>query len=60
MWGSEHASPDIGWDVAWVSWLNISVLVGSLALALFNAAKDDVARRFAYAYALISVGVLVR
>jgi uncharacterized membrane protein YidH (DUF202 family) len=43
----------------WVSWLNISVLLGTLALALFNAARDDVARGFAYSYALISIGVLV-
>jgi len=35
------------------------VLLGTLALALFNASKDEVARNFAYAYALISIGVLV-
>lgn len=44
---------------AWVSWLNLSILIGALALALFNASKDDIARNFAYAYALISAGVLV-
>ncbi|KAL0953262.1 hypothetical protein HGRIS_004512 [Hohenbuehelia grisea] len=43
----------------WVSWLNISILLGTLALALFNASKDQIARNFAYVYALISVGVLV-
>lgn len=43
----------------WVSWLNLSILIGALALALFNASKDDIARNFAYAYALISAGVLV-
>ncbi|KAG6862476.1 hypothetical protein C0995_000022 [Termitomyces sp. Mi166 len=43
----------------WVAWLNISVLLGTLALALFNASKDEIATRFAYAYALISVGVLI-
>lgn len=46
--------------LAWVSWLNISVLLGALSLALFNASKDQIARDFAYAYALISIGVLVR
>jgi hypothetical protein len=44
---------------AWISWLNLSVLLGTLAIALFNASRDVVARRFAYAYALISIGVLV-
>ncbi|KAG1781720.1 hypothetical protein EV702DRAFT_1193194 [Suillus placidus] len=43
----------------WISWLNLAVLLGTLALALFNASKDVVARRFAYAYALISIGVVV-
>ncbi|KAG5717339.1 Vacuolar transporter chaperone 2 [Termitomyces sp. T112] len=43
----------------WVAWLNISVLLGTLALALFNASKDEIATRFAYGYALISVGVLI-
>ena len=47
-------------SIAWISWLNISVLIGTLALALFNASEDnEVARTFAYAYAVISVGVLV-
>jgi len=44
---------------AWVSWLNISVLLATLSLGLFNASKDDIARRFAYVYAVISVCVLV-
>lgn len=44
---------------AWVSYLNIAVLIGTLSLALFNASKDEVARNFAYAYAIISVIVLV-
>ncbi|KAJ7593371.1 hypothetical protein C8J56DRAFT_930919 [Mycena floridula] len=43
----------------WVAWLNLSVLLGTLALALFNASQDVVARYFAYFYALISIGVLV-
>ncbi|KAK7032283.1 hypothetical protein VNI00_013242 [Paramarasmius palmivorus] len=43
----------------WVAWLNLSVLLGTLALALFNASKDVVARRFAYTYAVISIGVLI-
>ena len=45
---------------AWVSYLNMSVLIGTLAVALFNASKDPVARNFAYLYAVISVGILVR
>ncbi|THH00373.1 hypothetical protein EW026_g2142 [Hermanssonia centrifuga] len=44
----------------WVSYLNIAVLIGTLSLALFNASKDQIARNFAYIYAAISVGVLVR
>ncbi|KAK7033291.1 vacuole non-autophagic-related protein, partial [Favolaschia claudopus] len=43
----------------WVAWLNIAVLIGTLALALFNASKDQIARNFAYFYALVSVGVMV-
>ncbi|GBE87854.1 hypothetical protein BKA93DRAFT_828295 [Sparassis latifolia] len=43
----------------WVSYLNISVLIGSLAVALFNASKDKIARDFAYVYAGISIGVLI-
>ncbi|KAF7312522.1 DUF202 domain-containing protein [Mycena indigotica] len=43
----------------WVAWLNIAVLLGTLALALFNASKDPIARAFAYVYALISIGVLI-
>ncbi|KAG7089358.1 hypothetical protein E1B28_011048 [Marasmius oreades] len=43
----------------WVAWLNLSVLLGTLALALFNASKDNIARNFAYIYAVISVGVLI-
>jgi len=43
----------------WISWLNLSVLIGTLALALFNSSKENpVARTFAYTYAIISVGVL--
>lgn len=44
---------------AWVAYLNIGVLIGALALALFNASKDDVARNFAYFYAVVSVGIIV-
>jgi hypothetical protein len=44
---------------AWVSYLNIGVLIGTFALALFNASKDDVARNFAYFYAAVSVGIVV-
>ncbi|KAG6857377.1 hypothetical protein H0H87_004738 [Tephrocybe sp. NHM501043] len=43
----------------WIAWLNIAILLGTLALALFNTSKDTIATRFAYAYALISVGVLI-
>ncbi|KAF5391599.1 hypothetical protein D9757_002535 [Collybiopsis confluens] len=43
----------------WVSWLSLAVLLGTLSLALFNASKDDVARKFAYTYAVISIGVLI-
>lgn len=39
--------------------MNVAVLMGTLSLALFNASKDEVARNFAYIYALISVGILV-
>ena len=46
--------------IAWISWLNLSVLVGTLALALYNASKDNqVARMFAHIYPAISAGVLV-
>lgn len=38
----------------------MSVLIGTLAVALFNASKDTVARNFAFLYATISVGILVR
>lgn len=44
---------------AWVSWLNVSMLVATLSLGLFNASKDDIARNFAYVYAFISVAILV-
>lgn len=45
--------------LAWIAWLNISILLGTLSLGLFNASKDDIARRFAYVYAFISVAILV-
>ncbi|KAF4596242.1 hypothetical protein EYR38_007619 [Pleurotus pulmonarius] len=45
--------------LAWVGWLDLSIVIGTLALALLNASKDPVARNFAYVYALISVGVLI-
>lgn len=44
--------------LAWLSYLNVAVLMGTLAAALFNASKDDIARKFAYTYALISLAVL--
>lgn len=45
--------------VAWLSYLNMGVLLGTLALALFNASEDTVARNFGVFYAVISIGVLV-
>lgn len=46
--------------VAWISYLNISMLIGTLSIALFNASKDEIAKNMAYAYAAISVGIMVR
>lgn len=43
----------------WVSYINMSVLIGTLAVALFNASKDPIARSFAYVYALVSIGIMV-
>ncbi|KAI0072529.1 hypothetical protein K474DRAFT_1711509 [Panus rudis PR-1116 ss-1] len=43
----------------WVSYLNIGVFMGTLSLALFNASKDDIARDFAYVYAIISAGIII-
>jgi len=45
--------------VAWISWLTVAILLGTLSLALFNASKEPIARNFAYAYAAISIGVVV-
>ena len=41
-----------------MSYVNVALLLGTLALALFNASDDIVARRFGYTYALISLVVL--
>ena len=46
-------------SLAWISWLNISILLATFSLGLFNASKDDIARRFAYVYAFISVAIMV-
>jgi len=43
----------------WVAYINMSVLIGTLSVALFNASKDSIARSFAYLYAVISVGILL-
>jgi len=43
----------------WISYMNLSILMGTLALALFNASDDDVAKRFALFYICVSVGVLI-
>ncbi|KAH7106316.1 hypothetical protein BKA62DRAFT_290392 [Auriculariales sp. MPI-PUGE-AT-0066] len=42
----------------WVSYLNIGMLLGSMALVLFNAASDNVTRYFAYTYAVFSVLIM--
>jgi len=43
----------------WISYLNVAILLGTLAAALFNASHDALARNLAYTYALISLGVLL-
>ncbi|KAI0052307.1 hypothetical protein FA95DRAFT_1380525 [Auriscalpium vulgare] len=43
----------------WIAYLNMSILIGTLAVALFNTSKDQIAKNFAYLYALISVGIMV-
>ncbi|CAG8632833.1 14577_t:CDS:2 [Acaulospora colombiana] len=43
---------------AWISYLNIALLLAMLALTLFNASPDEISKKFAYTYALISIGVL--
>ena len=39
---------------------NTGILLGTMALVLFNAVHDNITRYFAYAYAVISVLVMVR
>ncbi|KAH0833236.1 hypothetical protein J3R83DRAFT_12296 [Lanmaoa asiatica] len=43
----------------WLSWLNAAILIGTFAVALFNASHDPVARGFSYVYAALSVAVLI-
>jgi len=43
----------------WVSYLNLSILLGTLSMALFNASRDSVSRFFGYIYALISMAILI-
>ncbi|GLB40298.1 putative protein with domain of unknown function (DUF202) [Lyophyllum shimeji] len=43
----------------WVAWLNMAVLIATLALALFNASQDPIATTFSYVYAVISICVLI-
>lgn len=43
----------------WISYLNIALLLAMLALTLFNASPDEISKKFAYIYALISIGVLI-
>ena len=45
--------------LAWLSWLNAAILIGTFSVALYNASRDPVARGFAYVYAALSIGVLV-
>ncbi|KAG8935378.1 hypothetical protein FRC02_008183 [Tulasnella sp. 418] len=42
----------------WISYLNVAILLGTLSAALYNSSHDVIARRFAYVYALISLGIL--
>ena len=58
---STHLTLSMGLIIrlAWISWLNVSILLATLSLGLFNASKDDIARKFAYVYAFISVAILV-
>lgn len=44
---------------AWIAYLNVSVLLGTLSLALFNASRDQIALNFAYSYAVVSLGIVV-
>ncbi|KAJ2924304.1 hypothetical protein H1R20_g12782, partial [Candolleomyces eurysporus] len=45
----------------WIAWLNQAMILAALSVALFNASKkDEIAKSFAYVYALISVCTLVR
>ncbi|KAF5341638.1 hypothetical protein D9611_001950 [Ephemerocybe angulata] len=43
----------------WVSWLNQAMVLAALSVALFNASKDEIARRFAIVYAVISIATLL-
>ncbi|KAF8558194.1 hypothetical protein OG21DRAFT_1433939 [Imleria badia] len=43
----------------WLSWLTAAILIGTFAVALFNASRDPIARAFAYVYAALSVGVVI-
>lgn len=45
--------------LAWISYLNISLLLGMMAITLFNASRDAISIKFAYTYAAISIAVLV-
>jgi len=42
----------------WIAYTNIGVLLGTLALALASASKDNVSLYFGYVYTLISCGVV--
>jgi len=43
----------------WISYVNLSVLMGTLALALYNASDDGVAKNFAVFYVCVSIGILI-
>ncbi|RXW15288.1 hypothetical protein EST38_g10563 [Candolleomyces aberdarensis] len=43
----------------WIAWLNQAMILAALSVALFNGSKDEIAKSFAYVYALISVCTLV-
>ncbi|KAF8589450.1 hypothetical protein K439DRAFT_1383279 [Ramaria rubella] len=43
----------------WISYLDVGILLGTFSIALFNGSQDKIARDFAYAYAVISIGILI-
>jgi len=43
----------------WISYLNIALILATLAVTLFNASSDPISVKFAYTYAGISVAILI-